>query len=641
MWLGALAAALTVQIPLQAKAQENCRTMTESWFGAKEDTEKYRAGEDPLVRTLEDYFAEREKQYREPTEISVGYASARIRNRASAIKTLEERAGISITDAKVTTRYGEEDLVYQEDGTIAAYVYEWTFFDYDDLSDQTENIDVSGYGTYHKITLAETEDGYEILSDEYDESDILGICTMEESTIEELEAMDYEPVVIDAAVDEPENTRAKSLYTGYDPEKAVAYADKYVYKNAVSGQKNYEGYYNAAYYNYNKDGGDCANYTSQCISAGGMPQVVCDAFGNSGWYYKSANDRSSTWTSAKQLRIWMAANRGKELLATDDNVYMGSPVFYQQTSHHATICVGKNSAGVPIINSHNYDRYHVAWDYWDEGTIYRTVQLTDTNWAVAPPHVHSYTKNVVQEVSCTEVGITKYTCECGDSYLEKTMPGHTYGSWKVIEEPAVNYDGVKEKKCSVCGRVKKVVTQLWKDPSSENPFTDVKYSKYYCEPVLWAVGNQITSGDTETTFSPDGSCTRAQAVTFLWRANGSPKPETLENPFSDVSESAYYRDAVLWAMENGITKGAEGDQFYPDKTLTRAEFVTFLYRAEGQPQVTSEKDFSDVAPGRYYRNAVLWAVENDITSGVGNNQFQPNGLCTRAQVVTLIARTYR
>ena len=173
--------------------------------------------------------------------------------------------------------------------------------------------------------------------------------------------------------------------------------------------------------------------------------------------------------------------------------------------------------------------------------------------------------------------------------------------------------------------------------SGANRFTDVPSGAYYEDAVAWAVENGITSGTSETTFSPDASCTRAQMVTFLWRAAGSPKAGG-SSPFTDVSADAYYYDAVLWAVENGITAGTSATTFSPDAAVTRAQTVTFLWRAAGAPKAGDSNPFADVSADAYYYDAVLWAVENGITSGTSATAFSPNADCTRAQIVTFLFR---
>ena len=169
-------------------------------------------------------------------------------------------------------------------------------------------------------------------------------------------------------------------------------------------------------------------------------------------------------------------------------------------------------------------------------------------------------------------------------------------------------------------------------------FVDVPAGSYYEDAVDWAVENGITQGTDDTHFSPDGICTRAQAVTFLWRAAGSPEPETRAMPFTDVPVGSYYYDAVLWAVENGITKGTSDTTFSPNMTCTRAQIVAFLWRSEKSPAAGTANPFADVKSTAYYADAVLWAVKENITKGTTITTFSPNADCTRAQIVTFLWR---
>lgn len=175
------------------------------------------------------------------------------------------------------------------------------------------------------------------------------------------------------------------------------------------------------------------------------------------------------------------------------------------------------------------------------------------------------------------------------------------------------------------------------EPTPDLPFVDVSESAWYYDAVAWAVENGITSGTSATTFSPDASCTRAQMVTFLWRAAGSPEPETSVNLFTDISESAYYYEAVLWAVERGITNGTSATTFSPDATVTRGQTVTFLWRNAGSP-VATNTSFNDVEMDAYFAAAVAWAASEGITSGTSATTFSPNNACTRAQIVTFLYR---
>ena len=183
------------------------------------------------------------------------------------------------------------------------------------------------------------------------------------------------------------------------------------------------------------------------------------------------------------------------------------------------------------------------------------------------------------------------------------------------------------------------------DPDPDpNPFIDVAKGKFYYDPVLWAISQdpQITTGVTKTTFVPDRICTRAHVVTFLWRANGCPEPQSMTSKFKDVKDtSKYYYKAVLWANEQGITTGYSDGTFRPDDECTRGQVVTFLWRAKGSPAPTGVTNpFSDVPTGKYYTNAVLWALKNNITQGRTATTFGPDDACTRGHVVTFLYRAY-
>ena len=218
--------------------------------------------------------------------------------------------------------------------------------------------------------------------------------------------------------------------------------------------------------------------------------------------------------------------------------------------------------------------------------------------------------------SCTEDGYT------GDEVC--TVCGETVKKGEAVKAAGHDYvNGV----CSVCGE---------KDPSY-NPFKDVKRNAYY-DAILWANANGITNGKTEDTFAPDDGCTRAQIVTFLYRAAGSPEVKNMNNPFADVSESSVYYKAIMWAVENGITKGTTDTTFSPNAVCTRAQIVVFLYRASGDDAPNLKLRFTDVPANVWCAEAVAWAVSKGITNGTTATTFSPNATCTRAQAVTFIYR---
>ena len=175
--------------------------------------------------------------------------------------------------------------------------------------------------------------------------------------------------------------------------------------------------------------------------------------------------------------------------------------------------------------------------------------------------------------------------------------------------------------------------------SWDNPFTDVAEDTYYAPAVEWALKNELTSGTGDgTTFSPNTGCTRAQIVTFLWRAAGCPEPAGMSS-FTDVSADAYYAKAVAWAAEQGITSGTGDGKFSPDATCTRSQSMTFLYHAAGSPEVADGIAFSDVTADSYYAAAVAWATQNGVTNGTGDGTtFSPGAGCTRGQIMTFLYR---
>ena len=227
----------------------------------------------------------------------------------------------------------------------------------------------------------------------------------------------------------------------------------------------------------------------------------------------------------------------------------------------------------------------------------------------------------VSRTSGTTVDLTGYT---------PTRDGYTFDGWYSDSALTIKVTSIKLTSNTT-------IYAKW-TAKSDMSFTDVADKAYYRDAVAWAVENGITKGTTATTFSPNATCTRAQAVTFLWRAAGSPEPKTSTMPFTDVNAGSYYYDAVLWAVENGITKGTSDTTFSPDATCSRAQIVAFLWRSEKSPAAGTANPFADVKSTAYYADAVLWAVKENITKGTTSTTFSPDADCTRAQIVTFLWR---
>ena len=251
-------------------------------------------------------------------------------------------------------------------------------------------------------------------------------------------------------------------------------------------------------------------------------------------------------------------------------------------------------------------------------------------------HEHVFTKVEAVAPTCTKAGnVEHYICsdeDCEGLYFD--ADGNVISNVMI---PATGKHNYQNGVCVDCG-VAQIVAPVLPSDKEKPTFIDVLPGAYYYEAVEWAVANGITNGITATTFCPDMGCTRAQMVTFLWRAAGKPVPATTEMPFKDVAKGAYYYDAVLWAVENGITNGTSATTFSPDATVTRAQTVTFLWRMQKSPDVDGTMKFVDVKQDAYYAEAVLWAVEEGITFGTSATTFSPDADCTRAQIVTFLWR---
>lgn len=335
----------------------------------------------------------------------------------------------------------------------------------------------------------------------------------------------------------------------------------------------------------------------------------------------------------------------------------------------ADLQVGNYDLGIDIdCISQNYGT--VVWEKDAAADV--TFHVRDES------HVHSMILVAAKEATCAQSGNHAYwiCSECRKAYKDESANQPTTGSAESIAKLTAHAwgdwiaDKVKEeeiRECTVCHETERRDIEV-SEPVPEKPepdvpaqpqpsvpvqptpvipevpatsaFKDVAQNVYYFKPVQWAVFKGITSGTTADTFSPDATCTRAQAVVFLWRAAGSPAPENRNMPFTDVADGTYYHDAVLWAVETGITSGTSATTFGPDATCTRAQIVTFLWRAQGIPAVNGTSPFTDVAESAYYNTPVQWAVKYGITAGTTATTFDPDANCTRGQIVTFLYRNY-
>ena len=274
-------------------------------------------------------------------------------------------------------------------------------------------------------------------------------------------------------------------------------------------------------------------------------------------------------------------------------------------------------------------------------------EIVEENIPVAvDPDNHAGTTTVKDALAAT-CGADGYS---GDTYCDDcsvklntgaAIPAtgkHSWDNGVVTKEPTTTKTGVKTYTCSVCKTTKTETLPKKAAPVPKVSFTDVKKSDFYYDAVQWAVALGVTTGTSKTTFGPSESCTRAQAVTFLWRAAGQPAAKSSGNPFKDIKKSDYYYKAVLWAAENGVTSGTTKTTFGPNEVCTRGQIVTFLWRAQGAKKVSASNPFKDIKKSDFYYNAVLWAVKNGVTTGTSATTFGPSENCTRGQIVTFLHR---
>ena len=323
---------------------------------------------------------------------------------------------------------------------------------------------------------------------------------------------------------------------------------------------------------------------------------------------------------------------GKEPTCTEEGYYQGNcPDCGRVNVRQAIPALGHDWDSGSVLRA--------ATQTTDGIMLYTCMRCGETKQEIIPKtmHVHSYVVTIV-EPTCTTEGYTNHKCSCGEEYNDNFIPAaHKWDSGVVTQEPGATTPGRIKYTCTVCGNYK-----YGEIPPTGSRFVDVPDGEWFTGPVNWAVTHtpQITNGTDETHFSPYANCTRGQAVTFLWRAAGEPSVSGVVNQFVDVHASDYYYKAVLWAVKNGITNGIDNTHFDPEGTCTRAHIVTFLWRWKGMPSVRSTAiPFSDVPRGEWFTTAVLWAAENGITNGNGDgNNFGTYQNCTRGHIVTFLQR---
>ena len=396
---------------------------------------------------------------------------------------------------------------------------------------------------------------------------------------------------------------------------------------------------------------------------------VCYAFGCNGDGYnhhpQPYYDRISTMgirvtgkSQAMDLRYVLADKNGKQLAAFENGGgaeldLNGGAVYLQLLSE-----VEHPNERITALEA-SFDQDHAAFDF-DAGSLRllpRVCGSGSITVTIEPylgggsrqetvhfriPCAPMPEKTVLEESTCTDEGLAAHLCHgygknCQTVFDKEVLPARGHSLFSVsqyIEKPSATQPGLGMGTCKVCGLigVEQVLPPI---------FSDAAADAFYSQPLDYCYAKGWVTGVTANTFAPSSACVRAQVVTFLWRAAGCPKPRQNENPFVDVKQGDFYYDAVLWAVEQGITTGTDATHFSPMGDCNRAQVVTFLWRAFGKPEAASaEHPFRDVPAGSFYEMPVLWAVEAGVTSGMTATSFGPSQSCNRAQIVTFLYRAY-
>jgi uncharacterized protein YjdB len=382
--------------------------------------------------------------------------------------------------------------------------------------------------------------------------------------------------------------------TESEPNNSVANANSVTLGNTIRGVIAENGDYDFYKFTLSKSGDVPMTVTAYMDY---YSVIIYDASGNRIWY-DDYNKRNST-TGYREDEYTITLDSGTYYLEM-----RGSSSYSGSSSYPGTYVIGLGTTSAVSVTGISLNQSTVALKPGGTATLTATVTPSD-----AKDKSVSWSSSKTSVATVSSSGVVTAKAEGTTTITAKTS------------------DGGYTATCTV------TVTKN----TTGTSFNDVSPSSWYYDAVQWAVKKQITSGTSSATFSPNDSCTRAQAVTFLWRAAGSPNVSG-SNPFTDVSSSDYYYKAVLWAVKNGITSGTSSNKFSPNSVCQRSQIVTFLYRYAGEPSVSGKNSFKDVSSSSFYYKAVLWAVKNDVTSGTGNGQFSPSSTCTRAQIVTFLYR---
>lgn len=625
----------------------DCDTITAQWFGADGtdgsvlELETVTVNDD-IDAILETYGQQRQEQFTSERD-----SWSRQSDRAAQITELEQRIHAIITDAAVTTLVTD---VEETEGGYVATVFEWTFFDYDDLADGEGGSDTAGFGTEHKMTFLYDEAGLlTLVDDRYVESDVLTGEIPTQSAYDEAEVLGMLPVTNPAYVE------------NYDPIKAILYADKWVSHEDLDGGKD-PSKYNPEYKSYHNVGGDCSNYVSQCLYAGGMVRSGSWVPDNYVWIN----------CQGQHFHFW---NMGKTVANPESkDIYPGSPLYYAYYTH-VTICVGYNSAGTPVVNGHTTDRYRVPWDYSKETVAY-TLQLTD--YRLEPANFEEDALYVRQDVGMPVYDFYRNETSSGELSLKKgeMLPvcavfGYEDAQWAAVSQgDQIRYVKLND---SLSLASQGIEIALSKDEVTTNDYLTITVS--LAEDVL--TGAKVTIGESEelemelaegkATLTVDcrdlsageneikvvvqgEACDQwigLEQITVTEKTTVSGKGWSLDKEtgvlriLSDVTEAEWLRFADLIKIadvepevkqlpENAFRDcdltEIRGSQDFLEE-LAKTLDVAFVYNL-----------FCDVSPADWYYGDVVSAAKIGAFQGTSPREFSGTTTMTRSMFVTVLAR---
>ena len=331
------------------------------------------------------------------------------------------------------------------------------------------------------------------------------------------------------------------------------------------------------------------------------------------------------------------------------------------------IAIGDTAFGITSENERDYDYWALTVEedckvqITVDSEVIDTIKICDSSGETSTCYDRAYNNVYFADLTAGTnyimlAGTKSFYTDAAGQYIFTTELHTCEYVTEVLDKATCYREGAATQECEVCGSSEEIVlpkadhtyvkgecVYCYAEDPNYVDFVDVADDAWYAEPVAWAVSKGVTTGVDDTHFAPEDICTRAQVVTFLWRSAGKPEPTSSENPFVDVNEDVggWYYDAVLWAVENGITLGRDATHFAPDETCTRAEVCMFLWRTLDKPDAGQNNPFQDVSADQWFCECVLWAVKAGVTNGTDATHFSPDDHCTRGQIVTFLYRALK